>query len=607
MLINALCEYYDMLAESGKVLPDGYSGVNVHYLIALTPEGKIDTIINYQEAVEQEAGGKKKERFVPKRIILPKRTEKSGIEANIIDHRPLYIFGLNYANGVFSPEDRTEKARKSHADFVSRNLAFLEGIDTPAVNAFRNFLLNWKAEQETQNPNLLALGKAYGKSSYGFCLSGSPDKLLNNEPEVKKRWESFWKTKCEAGEGDSEYAQCAVSGKKEPIARIHNKIKGVYGGLATGSVLISFKNPSESSYGNEQAYNSNISERAMRNYTEALNYLLSSEKHKILISDMTIVFWAMDQTEECEDMVKAIFGGISEKETAAETEQRLRKLLEDGKEGTLLKERLGNGTEKEEVQSDTDFYILGLKANSSRISVKFIYRKRYAELLWNLAKFQNELQMSKTTELVPFWKIEKELQTPKSKNDKANPALIAKLFDSVVYGRAYPEELLATVIRRIKTDTDQQISAIRAGVIRACLNRNRKEEIGVNLNKKNLEPEYLCGRLFAVLENLQQEAAGVPLNRTIKDAYFSSAASKPDLVFPKLLTLAQHHLKNKNVEEPKYFEEIIEEIMDGFNGNFPGTVSYRRQGDFMIGYYQQKRVLDYRSKSKAKGKEREEK
>ena len=33
-------------------------------------------------------------------------------------------------------------------------------------------------------------------------------------------------------------AQCAVTGETEPIARIHSKIKGVYGGLATGSVLI---------------------------------------------------------------------------------------------------------------------------------------------------------------------------------------------------------------------------------------------------------------------------------------------------------------------------------------------------------------------------------
>ena len=46
MLINALCEYYDELAKAGKVVPQGYSEQAVHYIIALTPDGKIDSIID---------------------------------------------------------------------------------------------------------------------------------------------------------------------------------------------------------------------------------------------------------------------------------------------------------------------------------------------------------------------------------------------------------------------------------------------------------------------------------------------------------------------------------------------------------------------------------
>ena len=39
MLISALCDYYDILAEKGKVLPQGYSKVKIHYLVCLTPDG----------------------------------------------------------------------------------------------------------------------------------------------------------------------------------------------------------------------------------------------------------------------------------------------------------------------------------------------------------------------------------------------------------------------------------------------------------------------------------------------------------------------------------------------------------------------------------------
>ena len=33
MLIQALCEYFDMLAAAGKVTPEGYSKVKIHYLV----------------------------------------------------------------------------------------------------------------------------------------------------------------------------------------------------------------------------------------------------------------------------------------------------------------------------------------------------------------------------------------------------------------------------------------------------------------------------------------------------------------------------------------------------------------------------------------------
>lgn len=40
MLIKALCDYYDLLSINNKILPYGYSKVNVHYVVCLTAEGK---------------------------------------------------------------------------------------------------------------------------------------------------------------------------------------------------------------------------------------------------------------------------------------------------------------------------------------------------------------------------------------------------------------------------------------------------------------------------------------------------------------------------------------------------------------------------------------
>jgi len=585
MLIKALCDYYDVLSRDDKVLPEGYSKVKIHYMICLTPEGKIDEIINWQEReITAAKNGKTKEKMIPRLEIMPQRTEKPGIDANIIEHRPLYLFGLNYDNGMFHTEDKTGKAKKSHEVFVQTNRAFLEGIDSPVIHAYREFLENWNPEEETENPWLMELGKNYGSSGFAFCLTGEPDRPLHKDEIIKKKWEA------EKESGDVKNAvkaQCSISGEIAPIARIHNKIKGVSGGLATGSVLVGFNNSSENSYGNEQSYNSNISETMMKRYSETLNYLLSDKKHKELLDDVTVVFWAMNKDEKEETLMSALFFGESEFMSAKQTEDMLKKLLEDARNGGLVSKRIAS---LDGIDPEVDFYMLGLKPNSSRLAVKFFYRKKYGEILWNIVVHQQDMQVSEDFRPIPFWRIRKSLLSSKSQNEKINPMLLAKVFEAVMYGTSYPTSFLETVVRRIKTDSDIQIDNVRAGIIKAYINRNSKiagkeEEIKMALDKGNCSQAYLCGRLFAVLERLQQDASGNSLNRTIKDAFFASAMSKPVLVYPKLLRLAQNHL-NK-VKNPTYYNILIGEIMDKMQGEFPDTLLLVDQGRFSIGYYQQ--------------------
>ena len=582
MLIHALCDYYDILAKEGKVLPEGYSSVKIHYLISLTEDGRMDRIINHQDTVQVPSGKKMKKKEVPKDLRMPKRTEKSGIDANIAEHRPLYIFGLNLDKDILTPDDRTSKAKKSHQAFVEANLDFIEGLHSPLIDAFRAFLMNWEPEDETENLWLLGLGKNYGKSGYAFCLSGHPECLLHEEKEFKEKWEQWYQDK-KAKEKDSHIAQDAISGEQTSIARIHNKIKGVYGGLATGSVLVGFNNPSENSYGNEQSYNSNISETAMNKYTEALNYLLSSDRHKMLLDDMTVVFWAMDTGEACENLLMDILFGQSDKMKAEQTERMLAKLFQDAGKGTVNRERLS----LDGIDENVDFYMMGLKPNSSRLSLKFLVRKKYADILWNIAKFQSDLQMGNKFHSISIMRIKRELLSQKSKNEKVNPALLSSLMESMINGARLPVSLMENILRRVKADPgDQKVNAVRAGIIKAWVNRaSKKEELKVALDRENYRPAYLCGRLFAVLEKIQQEASGNSLNRTIKDGYFASASARPSVVFPKLIRLSQYHL-NK-VKSPVYFNKLTGEIIGHLDGGFPDTLFLKEQGEFIVGYYQQ--------------------
>ena len=598
MLISALCDYYEILQQKGLVLPEGYSRVGVSYLISLTPEGRIERFIDYR--VEDTSG--KKTVYRPRELLFPKRTEKTGIDSNFIEHRPAYIFGLEYdaKKDMLLADD--SKAKKSHDAFVQYNLAEIDGIDEPLVNAYRGFLETWDPAAEQENPIFNGFKSQLGKAYYAFCLSGNPARLLQEVPQITAHWEKSIR-QTEAGE-EAVMAQCAITGQQRRIARLHEKIKGVYGGQTSGTALVSFNNEAECSYGATQSYNSNISDEAMRRYTEALNHLIRSKKNKTQLNDLTVIHWAATADERLDDMFVDCIGN------AENVEQGLDNLLKNAREGLQKTDRtaLLNG-----MNPNVAFYTVGLKPNTSRLAVKFIYRNTFADVLLHVAQHIEDMKLGADSKPVPLRDIPQQLISPNSdkKNVKDNApkavdsALMAKLLGAVVNGTAYPEGLLATLVRRVGTDgtVDSRTEAIRMRMIRACINRSarrngQKEVIPVALDRSNDSPAYLCGRLFAVLESIQNRASRdraydepngktkEKLNRTIKDAYFASASARPAVVFPRLITLAQYHMAK--LDNGYFLDQEITEILACLGNEFPTMLSLKDQGVFMLGYYQQK-------------------
>lgn len=595
MLISALCDYYDVLAKKGLVLPDGYSGVGIHALIALTEDGAVDSIVDSQETEIYTVKDKPKERKVPKTVMLPKRTEKTAIDANIIEHRPLYIFGLNYdaKAAALSASDGKDKAKKSHDAFVEKNLEFIDGIDTPLVNAYRSFMKTWKPEEQEHNETLLGAGKLLVTGKFAFCLAGRPDKLLHDEPKIKEKWEQMYAASTESD--DAQSAQCCITGEYLPIERVHAKITGLPGGSSMGNTMVSYKNAAEESYGKKQSFNSCISANAVKKYTEALNYLLADKHHRTLIDETTYIYWAASGDEACNSIFSALaFGDTMDSE---HTDEWLDSVFDGIKSGRATRE-IVDGIDN--IDSDVSFYVVGIKPNSARLALKCIYRQSFGKVLQNTIVHYSDMQIgSGGGKPMSVRTICKELVSPKSSNDKVSPALMAKLFDAIINGTAYPDALLTAVVRRVKTDTDDEknsyikMNNVRMGLIKACINRSarlkgKQEEIKMSLDLENRDPAYLCGRLFCKLEDIQRRASNDTLNRTIKDAYFSSAATRPAVVFPKLLSLSQHHLAKLDDKTAYFMDREVTEILGMMGSVFPSHLTLKEQGVFMLGYYQQK-------------------
>ena len=109
------------------------------------------------------------------------------------------------------------------------------------------------------------------------------------------------------------------------------------------------------------------------------------------------------------------------------------------------------------------------------------------------------------------------------------------------------------------------------------------------LDRTNTHPGYLLGRLFAVLERLQEEAAGGggKLNSTIRDKYYGAMSSSPSTVFPTLDKLKVAHLKKLPWVKREWFEKLVGEILAALH-DIPRQLPLPDQGRFALGYYHQR-------------------
>ena len=108
----------------------------------------------------------------------------------------------------------------------------------------------------------------------------------------------------------------------------------------------------------------------------------------------------------------------------------------------------------------------------------------------------------------------------------------------------------------------------------------------MSLDTEKRDAGYRLGRLLAILERLQCAAQGNP-DRTILDRYYGAACTRPVVVFPRLIALAQHHLSKLKVGSAIFFQKLLGEVFEDMNG-FRPTLTLEEQGQFAIGYYHQR-------------------
>ena len=577
MILQSLVRYYeDLLQQNDKKPVDeripklGWCLAGVSYMIELKEDGTIKQIISLKE--EKKYG--KKMVWKPQIFCVPEMLSRSGKcpPSYFLCDNAKYLMGINIEGTNSDIKDRFKDSRKRH-------LEILKNTESILAKAICNYFENWDPEKAKDNAKVQEYWEELNDG--GNIIFGMRDQYAQDDEEIQRAWENYQERIKEGQIG-----RCLVRGEEAEIARIHRGIKGVPGAQSSGAALVSFNATAFESYGKEQSYNAPVGKYAEFAYTTALNYLLNQKESTFRLGDSIIVFWA----ESAQKIYQRTFFTLMNPQS--DNQEELKKVFKN------LEKNIWVDTEDVQINLNQKFYILGIAPNAARLSVRFFYQNTFGEILNNLEKHYKRMKI-----IQPAWEdktylgIEAmllETANLKSKDKSPISNMATMTLKSILSNASYPVSLYTNTILRTRSEQGKVTSG-RAAIIKAVLIKNYKWKEGeeyMALNQESEDQAYVLGRLFAVLESIQQDA-NPGINTTIRDRYFNSACATPALVFPILIKLKNSHIKKLEREHPekkKWYEISLTEIIGKIEmtkDGFPKQLPLEEQGKFILGYYHQ--------------------
>lgn len=572
MILQALSDYYRRKCDDpdpAQRLPMfGLEQKEIPFLLEISAEGEL-----LQLRDTRELNGKKNAARVFRVPMGIKKT--SGVAANLLWDTLEYVLGVD-------TKGKPERVAEQHAAFRARIAALPDAAHEDAgIQAVTHFLNHIDLALLERQP---AWADALESNAVlSFRLQGDHD-LVCQRPVVVNA-----ALNVSTGD-DAPQAMCLVTGEQASVERLHASIKGVWGAQTSGANIVSFNARAFESYGKteRQGENAPVSRAAAFAYTTALNHLLRKDSsQRIQVGDASTVFWA-ERDSDFETAAADIFGDPPKDDPDRSTNavQTLLDAVHSGKWGSS--------------DENTRFYVLGLAPNAARISIRFYHCVTLGELGQRIALHFEDLSLARGPHDPQYPSLFRLLAAVavQNKADNIPPNLGGGIVDTIFAGinTPYPSLWLNAAVGRCRAE--QNVNYLRAAAIKACLNRQMRhaqhssstppleQEFLPMLDLSNPNPAYRLGRLFAVLEKIQEEASP-GLNATIRDRYYGAASSTPVAVFTTLLRLKNAHLKKLTTGRTTSFEKLLGEVL-GPVTDFPKHLPLPDQGRFALGYYHQR-------------------
>lgn len=402
-------------------------------------------------------------------------------------------------------------------------------------------------------------------------------------PVDDDRWHDWWRA-FRATLGKARTAEqghrmrCFASGALVSPALGHIKIKGLsdVGGLGTGDALVSFDKDAFCSYGLEKSANCAVAEEGVAAYAAALNDIISRHSHRL--AGARVAHWFAEAVPPDDDLFACLETPTSAQVEAAvqHAAAELLTTIERGEQPMPLRNR---------------YYALTLSGASGRVMARDWMEGSFTELARHITRWFADLAIvtrdgSALAAPPKFMAVLgacvrelKDLPTP----------FVTALWRVALTGAPIPRQAMAKALARVRIDiiNDDPMNHARMGLLKAYHIRISRGESAMTpyLNPEHPAPAYHCGRLLAVLSNLQYRALG-DVGAGVVQRFYAAASSTPALVLGRLTRTAQFHL-NKLDRGRGYFEGKIADIWGRLGDAVPVTLTLEEQSLFALGYYQQ--------------------
>lgn len=429
--------------------------------------------------------------------------------------------------------------------------------------------------------------------------------LLINDgfPLRSRQWHDWWRNyrhRLNAAKTNGNAQQpmrCLLTGQTVLPAETHPKIKGL---SSVGDVFIGFDKEAFQSFGLKKSTNAATDEATAKKYAETFNQLIIRQSIR-LINGMA-VYWFSRGLKHDDDDLFAELENPTAPDAGQETRpKQLLRAIESGQRPDLL---------------DNYYQVVTVSGQASRIMVRDWQQGRLEELLGHIDAWFDDLAIiardgQKTAAPPKFLAVVGALV--RDRKDAPAPLITElwrtalnrrKPFPHAAFSRALLESRKTLMKSRKAVINEEAQNHARMGLLKAYHIRNRGDRhMSHKLNPDHPSPAYQCGRLLAVLADLQYAALG-DVGAGVVQRYYTAASQTPALRIGQLMSNAKNHLNKLGGGLAYEFENRLGDIMTKMS-QIPKTLDLEEQSLFALGYYQQlaeirARIADNKAKKQTK-------